>query len=100
MTKSPIKKETVTLKATVSWLIKKIVLLVVFARVHFVFHVVAVEIDPQQQNMTVGRDQISRRENGGGFLRSRFAAIMQANGGFVMPRGITALHQRGTVERA
>jgi len=73
---------------------------VVFARVEFQFHFVAVEADPQQKHVAVGRLNIAGGDDGGGLLEAEFVAIVQVDVGPAVPGAVTAFHQRGAVERA
>jgi hypothetical protein len=75
-------KETVThfAKVTVSFLknlfVRKIIHLIVVAGVHFIFHAVAIKINPKEQDMTLGSFYIAGGKNGSGFLQTSFVAIV------------------------
>src|ERR1700690_4261102 len=47
--------------------------------VHFIFDVLAIEINPQEQNISVGSFDVAGRQDGRGFLQSHLVAIMQMN---------------------
>src|SRR5271157_453496 len=68
--------------------------------VHFIFDVLAVEIDPQEQNISFRRFDVASRKDRRGFLQSHLIAIMQMNGLFAAPCPVTTFHERIAVERS
>jgi hypothetical protein len=61
-------------------LVREIVYLVVVSGVHFVFHAVAIEVDPQKQNMTFGGFHVTSGKDGGSLLKAHVVAIVKVDG--------------------